>query len=139
MMRSSNDWHSEGRRLQAEGKTEQAEYAYREALKLEETRLDSINNLAVLKRHEGLVGEASELLQKGLKLASIKWSECYDSKSKYLIDWARLLNSSSVQEMLKKEYEKCLALTHQQLLLEPEGCGYVNLVSSGRVREPLKG
>ena len=129
MMKSSDDWHSDGRQFQIEGKTEQATYAYRKALKLEGERLDSINNLAVLKRKEGLAGEADKLLLKGLQLASMKWMECNDSQTKerIAVNWSRLLNSSSVHELQKKQYKRCLALTHQQLLLEPEGCGYVNL------------
>ena len=128
-MKNSNEWHNEGRRLQIAGQTEKAARAYQEALKLEKTRLDSINNLAVIRRQEGFVGEASKLLNKALKIASAQWVKCNDNKDKKIIaaNWARLLNSSSIIALQKKRYKECLAFSHQQILVEPEGCGYVNL------------
>ena len=129
MIRSSNDWHSEGRRLQDLGKIEKAAHAYQEALKLEETRLDSINNLGVLMRQMGLMEEAEKLLQRGLGLASIQWSKCndYEVKNQIAIHWARLLNSKSILKLEESRYEECRELIKQQLKLEPNGCGYVNL------------
>lgn len=129
MNKNSDDWHAQGRELQIAGKWEKAICAYKKALKLRANRLDSHNNLAIIQRQRGLIEEANKLVNAGLKLASeeIKFCKSESQKQYVRINWARLYNSSSSLALQQNQYQRCSGLAKQQVQLEPEGCGYVNL------------
>lgn len=129
MTKSSNEWHLKGRELQKAGKIEQAVAAYQEALKLQTNRLDSRNNLAILMQKRGLDDEAEELLIYGLTLAAKEWKICKTQDERQIVgtNWAHLLNSSNIQALQRKQFQKCIPLAYQQIQLAPDSCGYVNL------------
>ena len=129
MTSTSDQWHAEGRRLQHLHQTEAAERAYLEALKTQPHRLDSRNNLAVLLRQCQRFEDAEELLRSSVRLAVQAWnaSHCDRARLAVAMDWARLMNSESLVALEKGQHERCRSLATQQLLLDPNGCGNVNL------------
>ena len=107
----------------------EAAKAYQEALKLQKTRLDSYNNLAVIMREIGQTNESEKLLKHGLSLAAIQWKRCKTKKDEEVVadHWGRLLNSSNILALKEKQYQQSISLARQQIQLCPNGIGYVNL------------
>lgn len=129
MTSTSDHWHAEGRRLQLLHQAEAAERAYLEALKTHPQRLDSRNNLAILLRQSQRFEDAEELLRSSARLAAQAWNACHCDRERLAVamDWARLMNSESLLALEQEQPERCRCLAIQQLCLDPNGCGTVNL------------
>ena len=129
MNHTSDQWHIKGRELQLKNQTQAAKEAYLKALSMKPDRLDSRNNLAVLLRQQKQYEESAAILRGSQELVSNAWQACRTDQDRCVVatEWARLLNSKSLLVLEQQQYELCRALAVKQLLLDPTGCGTVNL------------
>ena len=129
MTKTSEKWHAYGRRLQQLKRTSAAENAYKNALRDNPARLDTLNNLIVLLRQEKRFDEAEELFIRSQSIAENEWRKVTNKNRQDALasDWARLLNSGSLLALEQSQHGRCRNLLYQQLLLDPEGCGTINL------------
>ena len=128
-MQASDKWHTEGRRLQHLKQTRAAEDAYRKALRIKPDRLDTLNNLIVIFRLEKRFDEAEELFLRSVKIAAKILARTTNNsrKDSLLLAWIRLLNSGSLLALEQRQHTRSRKLSSQQILLDPEGCGTINL------------
>lgn len=124
-----NEWHLEGRKNQEDRKWEQAEKAYKFALRINPKSVNTLNNLSIIRRRQGKTKEAEKIIKKALDI--LETQEYGESMLKYKQEivwtWERVLTTQSQIALDLSDIHNAKRSSKKAIILNPDGGGYATL------------